>query len=175
MSGEGAAEKPPRGVLARYHRGLRWLVQALGWIAGAGLLAMVLVTTLDVILRIFRSSFKGAYDIVCIAAALTVAASLPYTTAVKGHVAIEYFFHKLGRRGRVVVDTAMRLGVIALFCLLAWQSVRYGNALKSSGTVSMTVQLPIFWVPWVLAASCGLVVLITIYHLLHPGRELLKP
>ncbi|MBI5384914.1 MAG: TRAP transporter small permease [Verrucomicrobia bacterium] len=165
----------PAGPVGWYHRGLCALIHFLGWIAGAGLMAMVLVTTCDVVLRIFRSSFKGAYDIVCIAAALTVAASLPYTTAIKGHVAIEYFFHKLGRRGRLVVDTIMRVLVIALFCLLAWQSVKYGNSLKSSGTVSMTVQLPIFWVPYVLAASCVLVVLITFYHLTHPGKELMKP
>lgn len=163
------------GLLEIYHRGLRALVHALGRLACAGLLVMVAVTTLDVLLRVFRLSFKGAYDIVCIAAALTVAASLPYTTAIKGHVAIEYFFHRLGRRGRVVVDTLMRLLVIGLFGLLAWQSVRYGNSLRNSGTVSMTVQLPIFWVPYVLAASWVLVVLITIYHLFHPGKELIKP
>jgi TRAP-type C4-dicarboxylate transport system permease small subunit len=164
-----------RRVIDLYHRGLRALVSLLGLIAGIGLMAMMLVTSADVVLRLFRQSLKGSYDLVCIAAALTVAAALPYTTAIKGHVAIEYFFHRMGRRGRVVVDTLMRLTVVVLFCLLAWQNVRYGNSLKSSGTVSMTVQLPIFWVPYVLASSCVLIVLITLYHLFHPGKELIKP
>jgi TRAP-type C4-dicarboxylate transport system permease small subunit len=69
----------------------------------------------------------------------------------------------------------MRLMVIALFCLLAWQSIRYGNSLRISGTVSMTIQLPIFWVPYVLATSCILVVLVKIYHLSHPGQTFIKP
>jgi TRAP-type C4-dicarboxylate transport system permease small subunit len=163
------------GAPGLYERLLRSGVQVLGVAAGFGLMAMVLVTGADVVLRVFRLSLKGAYDITCIAAALTVAAALPYTTAIKGHVAIEYFFHKLGRRGRTVVDTLMRLLVIALFSLLAWQCVQHGLSLKSSGTVSMTIQLPIFWIPYVLACSCGLMVLITIYHLLHPGKELIKP
>jgi len=47
--------------------------------------------------------------------------------------------------------------------------------LHRSGTVSMTIRLPIFWVPWVLAGSCVLMVLITLYHLFHPGKELIKP
>lgn len=173
-----AASRGPRGarrVLDLYHLGLQGLVKALAYVSGAGLLAMVLVTTLDVILRKFSLSITGAYDIVKIAAAITVAAALPYTTAIKGHVAIEYFFHKLGRRGRVVVDALMRFGGMALFALLAWGCVDYGNSLRQKGEVSMTLQLPVFWVPYVLALSCALVVLIKVYHLTHPGRPMLKP
>ncbi len=170
---------PPRASSPRvgdlWHRGLCTLVKGLGILAGAGLMTMVLVTTLDVVLRVFRVSLTGAYDIVKIAGAITIAAALPYTTAIKGHVAIEYFFHKLGRRGRLVVDSAMRLLQRALFGFLAWQSVQYGNALKRSGEVSLTLQLPVFWVPYVLAASCVLVVLVTLFHLLYPGKEMIKP
>lgn len=159
----------------RYARVLRSLVQVLGSAAAVGLMFMVLVTTADVVLRVFRLSLTGAYDLVKISAALTIAAALPYTTAIKGHVAIEYFFHKLGRRGRIVVDALMRLGGMALFSVLAWGSVQYGHSLWRSGEVSLTLQLPIFWVPYVLAASCALVVLIKLYHLLHPGRSLIQP
>ena len=158
-----------------YHTALRGVVRVLAWVAGASLMVMVLVTTAEVVLRVFRLSMTGAYDIVKIAAALTIAAALPYTTAIKGHVAIEYFFHKLGRRGRVFVDALMRLLAMALFSLLAWGCVDYGNSLRVKGEVSMTLQLPIFWVPYVLAASCGLVVLIKLYHLTHPGKAMLQP
>jgi TRAP-type C4-dicarboxylate transport system permease small subunit len=136
---------------------------------------MVLVTTADVILRIFKMSLPGAYDIVKIAAAVTMGAALPYTTAIKGHVAIEFFFHKLGRRGRVMMDALMRLAGMALFSLLAWGCFGYGNSLRSKGEVSMTLQLPIFWVPYVLGISCILVVLIKVYHLSHPGKPMIKP
>ena len=102
-------------------------------------------------------------------------AALPYTTAIKGHVAIEYFFHKLGRRGRSVVDAMMRFGGMALFGLLAWGCVDYGNSLRQKGEVSTTLQLPIFWVPYLLAVSCSLVVLIKVYHLTHPGKPMIKP
>jgi TRAP-type C4-dicarboxylate transport system permease small subunit len=175
MTPQPAAPAGPRGALELYHRALRALVMALAYGACAGLLVMVLVTTLDVVLRLFRIPLTGAYDIVCIAAAITIAGALPYTTAIKGHVAIEYFFHKLGRRGRIVVDALMRLGGMALFAVLAWGSVDYGNSLRAKGEVSMTLQLPIFWVPYVLALSCALVVLIKVYHLTHPGKPMIKP
>lgn len=158
-----------------YHHALRRVVMGLAYVACASLMVMVLVTSVEVVLRVFRLSLTGAYDIVKIAAALTMAAALPYTTAIKGHVAIEYFFHKLGRWGRIVVDTLMRLLAMALFSLLAWGCVDYGNSLRVKGEVSMTLQLPIFWVPYVLAASCTLVVLIKLYHLTHPGKPMIQP
>ncbi|MBN2506304.1 MAG: TRAP transporter small permease [Verrucomicrobia bacterium] len=168
----GAPSRATGGCAAN---ALRALVRVLGVASGAGLMAMVLVTTLDVALRALGWSRPGAYDLVKVFAALTIAAALPYTTAIKGHVAIEFFFHRLGRRGRMVVDAVMRLGGMGLFGLLAWGCVALGNSLWRSGEVSLTLQLPIFWVPYVLAASCGLVVLIKIYHLLHPGQPLIRP
>jgi TRAP-type C4-dicarboxylate transport system permease small subunit len=158
-----------------YNRLLQRVVRGLAFVAGASLMLMVLVTTADVVLRVFSLSLAGAYDIVKIAAAITVAAALPYTTAIKGHVAIEFFFHKLGRRGRIVVDALMRSGGMVLFSLLAWGSISYGNSLREKGEVSMTLQLPIFWVPYVIAGSCLLVVLVKIYHLTHPGKPMIKP
>ncbi len=154
---------------------LRRLVLALAALSGASLLAMVLVTTADVILRKFGHPLPGAYEIVKMAAALTIGCALPYTTAIKGHVAVEFFYHKLGRRGRVVADTLIRVVIMALFGQFAWHLARYGARLRESGEVSLTLQLPVFWVPYVMAFACAVAVLVTLYHLFHPGKALLKP
>lgn len=175
MNAQPASSSGARRLVDGYHRGLRAVVNILGYIAGAGLMAMMLITTADVILRVFRHSLPGAYDLVKIAAAVSVAAALPYTTAIKGHVAIEFFFHRLGRRGRLVVDALMRSLGIALFAVLAWGCAQFGRSLKQSGEVSLTLQLPVFWVPYILAVSCVLVILIKLYHLCHPGQPMLKP
>jgi TRAP-type C4-dicarboxylate transport system permease small subunit len=174
-SDRSGAPRAALRLIELYHLGLRSLVKALAYVSGVALLLMVAVTTMDVILRKFNFSLTGAYDLVKIAATITVAAALPYTTAIKGHVAIEFFFHKLGRRGRMVVDALMRFGGMTLFGLLAWGCIDYGNSLRQKGEVSMTLQLPVFWVPYVLAFSCILVVLIKVYHLTHPGKPMIKP
>jgi TRAP-type C4-dicarboxylate transport system permease small subunit len=154
---------------------LRKLVFLSAALAGLGLLAMMAVTCVDVVLRKLGHPLPGAYDLVKMAAALTMACALPYTTAVKGHVAVEFLYRRLGQRGRVVTDTLIRMLIMGLFGLLTWQLVLYGAAIRSSGEVSMTLQLPVFWVPYVMAGPCVLVVLVTLYHLLHPGRALLEP
>ncbi len=158
-----------------YHRALRAIVLGSAAIAGFSVMVMVGVTTVDIILRVLRMPVAGAYDIVRIAGLVAIAAALPYTTATKGHVAIEYFFHKLGPAGRLAVDTLMRALTVALFGLLAWQCAAYGNSLRQSGEVSMTLQLPIFWAPYLLGLSCVLVALVTLYHLYCPGKEMFKP
>jgi TRAP-type C4-dicarboxylate transport system permease small subunit len=110
-----------------------------------------------------------------ISGTITIACALPYTTAVKGHVAIEYFFHKLSRRGRIAVDTVARLAAITLFAFLARESFLLGESFRESGQVTQTVEIPEFWVPYVVAVSCAVVVLVIIHNLLRPGREMIRP
>ncbi len=154
---------------------LRVVVLALAIVAGVGVLLMIGVTCLDVAMRAGGRTLHGAYDIVRVAGAVTIACALPYTSAVKGHVAIEYFFHKLGRLGRIVVDSICRTVVIVLFCAFSWQCVVYGNSLRRTGIVSLTLQIPLYWIAYVIAASCVVTMFVTLYNLTHPGREMIKP
>lgn len=164
-----------RGLYRVYVKAVTWSVYALAVVAGLAILTMMATTCLDVVLRLFRVPLAGAFDIVKLAGAVSIACALPYTTAVKGHVAVEFFFLKLSRPGRVVVDTIVRLLGMALFALLSWQSVQYGASLRRSGQVTLTLQLPVFWAPYVIAFSCAVVVLVILHNMLHPGREMIKP
>ena len=154
---------------------LRSLVRLSGQIAGVGILFMMTVTCVDIVLRRLGASILGAYDLVRIAGGITIAAALPLTTAVKGHVAIEYFFHRLGRRARIIVDSAMRTIQTAGFLFAAVAFLRRGNRLLRSGEVMPTLQCPIFWLAWLIAFMCLLTALVSLFHLLRPGRNLLRP
>ena len=162
---------------AGYTRLLRAVVYVLLAVSGGSVLAIMLVTCADVMLRLrwINQPFVGAYDIVKIAGALSLATALPYTTAVKGHVAIEYFFHKLNRRGRLVLDSLIRPLAMALFAFFAWRSLIYGFEFHRNHQVSQTLQFPVFWVPFVIAFCCAVVVLVILHNLIHPGREMIKP
>ena len=163
------------GVKTGYSVFLRSLALGMVVLSGVGLLGMVAVTCLDIVLRRFNCPFTGAYDIVKVLGALTLAFALPYTTAIKGHVAIEYFFQKLNRTGRIVVDTLMRVLAIVLFLFLAYRSVLYGNDMLHNGQVTQTLQMPICWVPWVIGVCCFTVVLVIAHNLTHTGKEMINP
>jgi len=150
-------------------------VMVMAAFAGLGVLTMMTVTCADVVMRLLGSSLIGAVDLVTLSGAVAVAGALPYTTAVKGHVAIEYFFHKLHRRGRIIVDSLSRLFLIGVFALVARACVIHGRKLYASGEVTMTIKIPIFWVPYVIALSSAMVALVIAWHLLHPGKKMLRP
>lgn len=81
---------------------------------------------------------------------------------------------------RKLVRMTAGIAGAGLFSLFTWQLVAYGSRLKSSGQVSTTPQLPIFWVPYEMAFACVVTMLVTLFHLtlfhlLHPGRALLNP
>lgn len=144
-------------------------------IAGVGVLGMMTVTCVDIVLRAFHRPLVGALDLVQILGCMTLAGALPYTTAVKGHVAIEYFFQKLPRPGRILVDTLTRLCGITLFVLLAWRSYTYGLQLQARGVGTATLQIPLYWIPWVISFTCGVVALVIWHNLTHPGRAMMEP
>lgn len=154
---------------------LRAGVLGLAGVSGFCIMAMVLITCADVIMRIFGSPIIGAYDLVYVSGAVAMAAALPYTTALKGHVAIEYFFQKMSKKPRIIVDTIVRLFGIGFFAMLTSESARIGTNLKDRGEVTATLQMPVFWVSWVIALCCGLVALVIFYNMTHPGRALVKP
>ena len=154
---------------------LRVLVKYSGKIAGAGILFMMAVTCLDIVLRRFGACVPGAYDLARIAGGITIAAALPLTTAVKGHVAIEYFFHRLGSRGRIVVDSLMRTLQLAAFAVASHSFAVKGATLLREGEVTPTLQLPVFWLAWLASATCLLTAFVTLFHLVRPGKDLVAP
>lgn len=161
-------------LIAVYEKTVTFIVRLLAIAAAMAVMAMIGITLIDVILRLFRHPFLGAYDMVQVATMIAIAGALPYTTAVKGHVAIEFLYHRLSRMGRAVLSTFVRLVGIALFGFAAYQFVLYGIALRKAGQVTSTLQLPVFWIPWMLAVSFAMVVLVYLYEFLRPGKEMMK-
>lgn len=161
-------------LIAVYEKVVYFVVRLLAIVAAMAVMVMIGITLIDVVLRLFRHPFLGAYDMVQIATMIAIAGALPYTTAVKGHVAIEFLYHRLSRIGRAVLSTFVRLVGIALFGFAAYQFILYGIALRKVGQVTPTMQLPVFWIPWMLAFSFAMVVLVYVYEFLCPDKEMMK-
>jgi TRAP-type C4-dicarboxylate transport system permease small subunit len=89
-------------------------------------------------------------------------------------VAVEFFCHRLRPRGRVVTDTLIRSLILVFFVLLTWYLARYGSDLKRSGQVTMTIAVPIFWLPYLMSFTCAVSALVTFHRLLHPNQPMLK-
>ncbi len=158
-----------------YERIVRPIVWALAAVSGFCLLLLVAVTCVDIVLRRFGLALPGAVDLAQVLGCLCVALALPYTTAVKGHIAVEFFFRRLPRRWQFIFDTFTRVLGIALFAILAWQSFVYGLELKQMHKMTMTLNIPWFWVLWCMGGAFVFVILVKLFHLTHPRKELIRP
>ena len=96
-------------------KALTTLVLIMASISGASLLAIIAVTGVDILLRRFNLAVHGAIDIVELLSALCISFALPYTTAVKGHIAVEFLFRRFNRPAKLVSDSITRsLGILYL-------------------------------------------------------------
>jgi TRAP-type C4-dicarboxylate transport system permease small subunit len=154
---------------------LKAVIYALILVSSAAVLVMIGVTILDIVLRMMRIRFIGAVDIVQIAGAVAIAAALPYTTAINAHVAIEFLFHKLSRRGRLVLGSTLKILTILLFSLTSYQCFIYGGNLLKNNQVTMTLRFPQFWMMYMIAVCLAIVVAVLLHSLLRPHKELMKP
>jgi TRAP-type C4-dicarboxylate transport system permease small subunit len=154
---------------------IRHLIKALAVVSGTAIIVMMGITVADVLLRLFNIGITGAYDLVRVCGAIAVSCALPYLTAVKGHIAIEFFYHKLSRTGRIILDSVFRLLSLLIFGTLAWRVFLHGLSLLESGEVFPNLGIPVFWIPMVISLNCVLMMVVFLYHLLHPGREYIKP
>lgn len=161
-------------IFIGYTAALRMIVLALVLVSGVSVVAMIAVTCSDVILRRFDKTITGAYDIVKILSTVALSCALPYTTAVKGHVAIEFFFNKLGRGARLFVDSIMRALSSALFGFFAFRSFIYGNQLHANNQVTLTLQIPVFWIGHLIGFCCVIVMLVIAYSLFRPNKEMIR-
>jgi TRAP-type C4-dicarboxylate transport system permease small subunit len=160
--------------MAWFEKVLRWLITVMIWLSCAGILAMIAVTFIDIFCRLLRFRFTGAVDVVQIAGAVSIAAALPYTTAVNGHVAIEFILHKLSHRGRLVMSSIIKMMTIVLFVFAAHRSFLYGNDLRAHNQGTMTLQFPMCWMMYMIAVCLSVVVLVVLHSLLKPNKELIK-
>ena len=100
-----------------YRRVVTVLVKALALCSGLGVLVMMAVTCGDIIGRKFGHSITGAVDIVQVAACIAAICALPYTTAVKGHIAVEVFSQKFPRPVRAFLDGLWRIAVLLMYAI----------------------------------------------------------
>jgi TRAP-type C4-dicarboxylate transport system permease small subunit len=165
-----------KNLFGLYEQALRIVVYALAILSGVSVAAIMIVTCADVILRYpwIGHPLIWAYDTVKIGGAISLAAALPYTTAVKGHVAIDFLLHNLGPGARRILAAAISLMGMGLFAFFARQSVLYGLYFRRVGQVSQTSEIPIFWVPCAIGVCCAVVVLVIAHDLVCPKRGLAK-
>lgn len=144
----------------RVEQWVGFAARAFNWLAAGSVTVMMFLTVSDVILRLFRHPIPGTYEIVGFLGAVFVSFSLAYTSIQKGHIAVEFLVEKLSGAAQRIVELVTTVVCALLFALVCWQSVLYGTSLKTTGEVSLTVQIPIYPFVYGISVGCGLLALV---------------
>jgi TRAP-type C4-dicarboxylate transport system permease small subunit len=146
----------------------RWIHTTSRWfnaVSCTAIITMTLLTCADVVLRLFGHPILGTYEMIGFLGSIVVSFSLAYTSVEKGHVSVEILVEKLPEKLQFVIDGIGAIIGAILFGLITWQSAVYALDMKSSGEVSMTLQMPVYPFLLGIAAGCGMLCLVLIIEI----------
>jgi TRAP-type C4-dicarboxylate transport system permease small subunit len=138
-------------------------------VSGFTLVIMMLLTVLDVVLRIVGRPITGAYELVGYFSSIVVGFALPFVTWTRGHVYMEFVTEKLPKQNQEIAGIFTRIIGIALFAFAAYYLVDVGVVLYSTGEVSPTLQLPVYPFAWGVAICCLMTCLVLFCDILRIG------
>jgi TRAP-type C4-dicarboxylate transport system permease small subunit len=139
----------------------------LGIAASAILMAMMLLTFVDVVARyVFNRPIRGGFEVTELLLLVLIFAGLPLVSHADEHVTMDFIDRLLRGRSRVWLNRIVHLVVAALMFFMAWQVTIKAGRISSYGDA--TDVLRIVYGPFVYfsAAMIGLAGLIHLYKML---------
>lgn len=124
---------------------------------GVSLLALTLLATLNVALRIFQVPVSGTYEIVSFLGAIVTAGALGYTQKRKDHIVVDILSEKFPAPVKRALDRVSYLLILVFFSIVSWQTFVYGKRLMRTGELSETLKIAYY--PFVFLVSIGFAVL----------------
>jgi TRAP-type C4-dicarboxylate transport system permease small subunit len=135
----------PDRVINRLDKYVANIANWLNWVAGAGLIAMLVLVVADIVgIKALASPVPGAIEVVAFLGVIVIGFAIAYTQVLHGHIRVDLIVMRLPPRVRVIIDILMIILGIAFFIFLAWRSLDYGQVLHASGEVSMTQRIPFY-------------------------------
>ncbi|RPJ55073.1 MAG: TRAP transporter small permease [Dehalococcoidia bacterium] len=134
-----------------------FLNKAMIILGGVAVMALMLLATGNVVLRIFSMPYRGAYEIVSFLGAIVIAFALGFTQRRKDHIVVDIVTDKFPGKLQNVIETIADLVIMVFFGLACWQIYVWGIKIVESREVSETLKIPFY--PFVFAVAIGFAML----------------
>lgn len=133
---------------------VRRMCRLLLLIAGVTLAFMLVFTLVGVSMRAFGRPIVGDYEVISFLGAVVVGFSVPYTSLLKGHVAVDFLLEMVPRNTSDTIRLATRVLSIALFLWMGWNFVAMSLDLIKSREVTPVFKVPFYPIALGLAFTC---------------------
>ena len=144
------------------------------WIGGFFLLALTVITVVDVTLRsAFNSPIFGGQDIAQLFMIMVVCCSVAYSGRSGGQVAVELFDSFGSERGMRWIGITIKMISVAMLGVLSWHLVISGLDAHEFGEATLTLEISFgpFFVILAAGIALYLLVLVAEVYLLIQGRS----
>lgn len=127
----------------------------LEWVGFAGILVIILVTTVDVVgAKAFLTPVFGSLDIVVLAQLIAASFTVSATLIAGRHVRVDFFIVLLSKRWRAAVDTFVCSLAFVFFVIVVWRLAMYAYSLQTGGEVSPTARISLYPFAYAAAVAC---------------------
>lgn len=122
-------------------------------VAGVTLVAMVLLTCTNVLLRCVWIPIKGVYELMGFFGAIVTALALGYTQMKRGHVGIDVVVNQFSEGTKRILNGINYFICMVFFALAGWQIVKWATTIWRTGEVTETLRI-IFY-PFIYGVALG--------------------
>jgi TRAP-type C4-dicarboxylate transport system permease small subunit len=155
-----------------FFKATEWVMSKLKFVGASCLMAMTLLTCVDVVGRFFRHPVFGSVELVTFMAAIAVASALPFTHKEQGHIGVEILVRLLPPKKQCVMDISTGVLSLVLFVIVTWRMTVYAGTIRESGQVSLNLQLPEYAFIYFIAFCCLVFTLIILQEILINLKKL---
>jgi TRAP-type C4-dicarboxylate transport system permease small subunit len=155
----------------------RFLNRILIWIAGLSMVAMVLLTCSDVLLRLVWVPIRGSVELVAYFSAIVTAFALGYTQMRRGHTSVDVVVNLFPDRVKRALGGINSLICMVFFALAAWRIARWSTTIWETGELSETLRIVFYPFSYGVSLGCfvlSLVFLTDLIRSLRPQKEIKK-
>lgn len=134
-------------------KGVHRVILFMQGISGIVLTFVIVLTTADVVGRIFGYPVPGAVEITAMCGGIIVGFTVPMTSWMKGHIAVDFLLNSCTSKVRNMIETVTRCVGIAMFIFVGLNAVKIGRGFQVAHEVTGTLELPMYPVVYGIAAG----------------------
>jgi TRAP-type C4-dicarboxylate transport system permease small subunit len=135
------------------------------FVAGTFMVAMILITCLNIFSRLVWVPVKGTFELMGFFGAVVTAFALGYTQAKKAHISVDILVNRFPKRVQKILNGINSVICLIFFALAGWQIAKLGNTLRTSGEVTETLRIIYYPFTYGVALGCFLLSLVLLVEL----------
>jgi TRAP-type C4-dicarboxylate transport system permease small subunit len=149
-----------------------WLDRVLGAAAALLLLALMLLTTVDVVSRyLFNWPLRGAFEITELLLLTLIFAGLPLASRAGEHVTLDFIDRALAPRGRRLLRRLIDVMCGAIILGLAWRVWVKADKIAAYGDTTEVLRLPVSPFVYVMTLMVAVTGVVHLAKAVLPGAE----